>query len=74
MLNRFKTLMKAIEKAQMKRAIELVKQYMLQKRVYRETYNELSKLSDAELKDIGIVRGNIHEIAMNAYFKSANVN
>ena len=74
MLNRFKTLMKAIEKAQMKRAIEHVKQYMLQKRVYRETYNELSKLSDAELKDIGIARGNIHEIAMNAYFKSVNVN
>jgi uncharacterized protein YjiS (DUF1127 family) len=32
-------------------------------RVYRETYKALSKLSDRELLDIGISRGDIHQIA-----------
>jgi len=32
-------------------------------RAYRETHKALSKLSDRELSDIGISRGNIQEIA-----------
>ena len=34
---------------------------------------ELHKLSDAELKDIGINRGDIHDIAMNAYYVNKRV-
>lgn len=33
------------------------------------TINELSRLSDAELRDIGISRGEIYDIAYNAYPK-----
>jgi uncharacterized protein YjiS (DUF1127 family) len=36
-----------------------------------ETINELSKLSDAELKDIGISRGEIYEIAHQTYTKNS---
>lgn len=32
------------------------------------TIKELSKLSDKELRDIGIGRGDIYSIAMEAYF------
>jgi uncharacterized protein YjiS (DUF1127 family) len=34
--------------------------------MYRKTYNELSALSDYELRDIGISRGEIHDIASEA--------
>ena len=34
--------------------------------VYRKTYRELSALSDYELRDIGINRGMIHDIAKQA--------
>lgn len=37
-------------------------------RVMRKTYNELSKLSDAELSDIGISRSSIRSIAMEQYY------
>lgn len=33
-----------------------------------ETIEELSKLSDAELRDIGISRGEIYDIARSTYF------
>lgn len=35
---------------------------------YRHTVNELSSLSDKELRDIGISRGMIHSIAMEVYY------
>ena len=34
----------------------------------RSTINELSKLSDKELKDIGISRGEIYDIAHECYY------
>lgn len=37
-----------------------------QRKLYRNTYNELSALSDAELADIGISRSNIRSIALSA--------
>jgi len=52
--NFLQKLVKAIESYQMKRA-----EYLLQ----RETYKELSSLTDQELNDIGINRGMIHEVA-----------
>jgi uncharacterized protein YjiS (DUF1127 family) len=44
----------------------------LSRRVYRETYKALSKLSDRELLDIGISRGDIHQIA-NDYSRGLEV-
>ena len=35
---------------------------------YRDTVTDLSMLSDSELKDIGINRGDIHAIAMEVYY------
>lgn len=35
---------------------------------YRSTVDELSKLTDKELNDIGINRGMIHSIAMEMYY------
>lgn len=37
------------------------------------TIKELSKLSDKELKDIGIIRGNIYEVAHKAYPENHNL-
>lgn len=37
-------------------------------RAASETIKELNKLTDEELKDIGITRGDIHSIAMEAYY------
>lgn len=37
-------------------------------RAASETIKELNKLTDKELKDIGITRGDIHSIAMEAYY------
>lgn len=33
-------------------------------KVYRKTYEELSALSDRDLHDLGIARGNIKQLAM----------
>ena len=67
-LNFFKKIYKAIENAQMQRAIRLIQDRMMRNKIYRETYSELSRLTDKELNDIGISRGMIHSIAMEAYF------
>ena len=37
-------------------------------RAYRETVKELNQLSDKELRDIGITRGDIDSIAMETYY------
>lgn len=37
--------------------------YFLGDRKYRETISELSRMTDRELQDIGINRGDIHRIA-----------
>ena len=31
----------------------------------KSTYNTLNKMTDAELRDIGLCRGNIYEVAFN---------
>jgi uncharacterized protein YjiS (DUF1127 family) len=66
----FAKIYEAISMAQTRKAIALVKEHMWAQRVYRETFNELSKLSDRELQDIGICRGDIHWIAMEAFTKN----
>ena len=41
---------------------------------YRKTYDELSRLSDKELRDIGISRGMIHSIALESILNSHKKN
>ena len=49
----FKTIGKAITRA-------------FEKSAYRKTYNELMKLSDKELNDIGLSRSQIRSVALEA--------
>jgi uncharacterized protein YjiS (DUF1127 family) len=44
------------------------KRKLAKHKAYRETVAELSKLSDAELRDIGLHRGDIHSIAMETHY------
>jgi len=44
-----------------------VVRYFEDRKTYRETYNQLSKLTDKELSDIGLHRGLIHSVAIGAY-------
>ena len=37
------------------------------RKTYRETYNQLSKLTDKELSDIGLHRGLIHSVSIGKY-------
>lgn len=39
-----------------------------QYRTYRRTVNELEALSTRELNDLGIVRGNVREVARSAVY------
>lgn len=39
-----------------------------QQRAYRLTVKELSALTDKELRDIGLTRGDIHSIAMETHY------
>jgi uncharacterized protein YjiS (DUF1127 family) len=41
-----------------------------QQRAYRATVAELSNLTDKELRDIGLTRGDIHSIAMETHYDS----
>lgn len=70
LLNFFKAIYKAIEKSQMRKAIAITREHMMRHKAYRETYKELSRLSDRELKDIGISRGEIHWLAMDSMTKA----
>lgn len=63
----FVNVFKSLQAAQMKSAIQRVRAEMMRHSAYRETYNELSKLTDNELNDIGISRGDIHFIAMESH-------
>lgn len=47
---------KALEKAEARRA----EYYAM-----RSTYNTLNKMTDYELRDIGLCRGNIYEVSFN---------
>jgi len=44
--------------------------YFEERKTYRETYNQLSKLTDKELADIGLHRGLIHSVSTGAYCPS----
>jgi len=68
LLNFLRKIYNKIEAAQVARATSMVFQSMYKHKIYRETYNSLSKLTDKELKDIGIARGDIHSISMEAFF------
>jgi len=39
------------------------KQRRIKKQEYKHTYKELNRLSDKDLRDIGLCRGDIHSIA-----------
>jgi Uncharacterized conserved small protein len=39
-----------------------------QQRAYRLTVKEISALTDKELRDIGLTRGDIHSIAMETHY------
>lgn len=50
----------------MLKVINSVIKYLNQRSVYNRTYNELSKLSDRELNDIGLSRYDIVSVAEEA--------
>lgn len=62
----------ALIQAQTKRALVAVRQELAKHRMYKETYDQLWRLRDSELKDIGISRGEIHEIALQAFIDEKN--
>ena len=68
----FYSIYEALQIAQTKRAFYLVHERMMMYKEYRQTYSELHKLTDRELADIGIDRGMIHSIAMDAYYAKHN--
>jgi uncharacterized protein YjiS (DUF1127 family) len=41
--------------------------YLNEQSDYRKTFKELNKLSDKELLDIGLTRGDIHYVALGSY-------
>ncbi|MBS9718912.1 DUF1127 domain-containing protein [Pseudohalocynthiibacter aestuariivivens] len=45
-----------------------VRQALAGRKVYRATYFELSKLTDRDLRDLGIPRSNIKRLAMEAAY------
>ena len=45
-----------------------IKKRIQRRRLVNQTINELNQLTDQELRDLGISRGMIHSIAMEAYY------
>lgn len=74
LLAALKLLYVKIQAVQLAKAVRLVQEEMLKHRAYRETYNSLSKLSDAELNDIGLSRGEIHYVAMKTCYEDSSTN
>lgn len=67
--NLFKKIVNIFEEAGIRRAqAELRRRYY-----YSRTFEDLNSLSDRELKDIGITRGNIHNIALESYYDNRKV-
>lgn len=67
--NLFNKILKVFEEAGIRRAqAELRRHYY-----YNKTFEDLNKLSDRELKDIGVSRGNIHSIALESYYDNKKV-
>lgn len=49
----------------------MIKEFKLwinQRRVYRQTFRELNALTDYELNDLGLCRGMINDIALEAIY------
>jgi uncharacterized protein YjiS (DUF1127 family) len=56
--------------------LEMLKQLRVELRAAREiqhTIDELEKLTDRELNDLGIGRGNIRSVAMECYYDNRKV-
>lgn len=69
MQNFLTKVLKWFEDYGMRRAVEELRKHS----AYRATYNELHKLSDKELQDIGINRGMIHSIALESLLDDRRV-
>lgn len=46
--------------------IEQLKLWVSRRRMYRQTFRELNALTDYELNDLGLCRGMINDIALEA--------
>lgn len=68
LLNGLRKFGRAFMESRMRSAMAIIKDDLMKHRAYRETYNELSKMSDKELRDIGISRGMIHHIALESTY------
>lgn len=55
-------------RARIERALARWADERARRRVYRETYRELARLTDRELADLGIDRGNIDAVAYEAAY------
>ena len=64
----FKALNRSLFKAAEQRATQQLRNY----KKYRDTVDELQGLSDKSLKDIGINRGMIHSVALDALSKEVS--
>jgi uncharacterized protein YjiS (DUF1127 family) len=68
-INLFNRILNVFEEAGMRRAqAELRRHYY-----YNKTFQDLNRLSDRELKDIGVSRSNIHSIALENYYDNTKV-
>jgi hypothetical protein len=69
LINLFNRIVNIFEEAGIRRAeAELRRHYY-----YTKTFQDLNKLSDRELKDIGIGRSEIHGIALESYYDNKKV-
>lgn len=50
------------------RNMDQLRTAMARRKVYRETFCELSRLSDRDLNDLGIARSNIKKLALEAAY------
>lgn len=68
LVNLFRKIGKAFVESRMQSAMKVVVQQLMTHKAYRETYNELSKMTDRELRDIGLNRSMIHSVAYESAF------
>ena len=69
LINIFSKTLSIFEKIGTYRAQEELRKHYF----YLNTFKELNGLSDKELKDIGVVRGDIHSIALESYYDNKKV-
>lgn len=48
--------------------IRMLKEWYIKSRTYRQTYKELNSLSNHQLKDLGLTRNLVQEIALEAAY------